>query len=69
MGVQAIADIIRQLTPEFDKHVEAYIEAVAKLPEDITAETLVFAGADRKYDRRQLGRTRLALRVDAAPWS
>jgi hypothetical protein len=69
MGVHAIADIIRQLTPEFDKHVEAYIEAVAKLPEDITAETLVSAGADRKYDRRQLGRTRLALRVDAAPWS
>jgi hypothetical protein len=45
-GVHAIPDIIRQLTPEFDEHVEAYTEAFAKLPEDITAETLVSAGAD-----------------------
>jgi hypothetical protein len=40
-GVHAFPDVIRQLTPQFDEHVEAYTEAVAKLPEDITAETLV----------------------------
>jgi hypothetical protein len=45
-GVHAIPDIIRQLTPEFDEHVEAYTEAVSRVPEDITAETLVSVGAD-----------------------
>jgi len=45
-GVHAIPEIISQLTPQFDEHVEAYVEAVGKLPEDITAEMLVSAGAD-----------------------
>jgi hypothetical protein len=42
----AIPDVIDQLTPTFDKHVEAYIEAVGKLPETLTANALVAAGAD-----------------------
>lgn len=42
----AVPDVISQLTPEFDKHAAAYVDAVAKLPENITAETLVSAGAD-----------------------
>jgi hypothetical protein len=42
----AVPEIIEQLTPEFDEHAEAYTEAVAKLPEDLTAETLVAAGPD-----------------------
>jgi hypothetical protein len=45
-GTHSISDVIRQLTPEFDKHVELYTEAVAKLPEDITADSLISAGAD-----------------------
>jgi hypothetical protein len=42
----AIPEVIEQLTPEFDQHAEAYTEAVSKLPEDLTAETLVAAGPD-----------------------
>jgi uncharacterized protein YidB (DUF937 family) len=42
----AIPEIIEKLTPEFDKHAAAYVDAVAKLPEDLAAETLVAAGAD-----------------------
>jgi imidazole glycerol phosphate synthase subunit HisF len=41
-----VPSVIEQLTPDFDKHVEAYTAAVVKLPDDITAETLVAAGAD-----------------------
>lgn len=54
----AVSDVIEQLTPEFDKHAAAYVEAVAKLPGvpiqgtsmtssyAITADTLVSAGAE-----------------------
>jgi hypothetical protein len=42
----AVPDVIAQLTPEFDKHAQAYVEAVSKLPEGITAESLVKAGPD-----------------------
>lgn len=42
---QAIPGVIEQLTPQFDKHVAAYTDAVSKLPEDVTAETLVAGGA------------------------
>lgn len=45
-GSAAVPDIIEQLTPEFEKHVDAYIEAVSKLPEDITDESLIAAGPD-----------------------
>jgi hypothetical protein len=41
----AVPALIEQLTPEFDQHAAAYVEAVAKLPEDLTAESLVAAGA------------------------
>lgn len=43
---QAVPAVIEQLTSEFNKHAEVYIEAVSKLPNDLTAETLVAAGAD-----------------------
>jgi hypothetical protein len=54
----AVPDLIELLTPEFDRHAEAYIEAVAKLPGvpiegttmtspyTITADALVSAGAE-----------------------
>ncbi|WP_255245959.1 hypothetical protein [Mycobacterium persicum] len=42
----AVPSVIEQLTPEFAKHARAYVEAVAMLPDEITAETLVSAGAD-----------------------
>jgi hypothetical protein len=34
------------LAPEFDEHAESYTEAVSKLPENLTAEALVSAGAE-----------------------
>lgn len=42
----AIPDVIEQSTPEFNRHADAYAEAVSKLPEVLTAETLVSAGAE-----------------------
>lgn len=42
----AVPDVIEQLTPEFNERAEAYQAAVSKLPEELTAETLVAAGAD-----------------------
>lgn len=42
----AVPEVIEQLTPEFNRHADAYTEAVSKLPEVLTAETLVAAGPD-----------------------
>jgi hypothetical protein len=42
----AIPDLIEQLTPGFDELAQAYVEAVSKLPEDLTADALVSAGAE-----------------------
>lgn len=42
----AIPDLTKQLTPGFDEHAQAYVEAVSQLPEDLTAQALVSAGAD-----------------------
>ncbi|WP_328358585.1 hypothetical protein OG976_04765 [Mycobacterium sp. NBC_00419] len=46
LGRQAVADVIDQLTPEFNRHAEAYAEAVAALPEDISSDTLLSAGPE-----------------------
>ncbi|AWG62444.1 hypothetical protein DDT46_00455 [Mycobacteroides abscessus] len=35
-----------QLAVEFDKHAKAYTEAVQKLPEELTSESLIAAGPD-----------------------
>lgn len=35
-----------QLAVEFDKHARAYVDAVQKLPEELTSESLVSAGPD-----------------------
>ncbi|SIM00775.1 Uncharacterised protein [Mycobacteroides abscessus subsp. abscessus] len=35
-----------QLAVEFDKHAQAYTEAVRKLPEELTSESLIAAGPD-----------------------
>jgi hypothetical protein len=40
----AVEEVIDQLSPAFDKHAAAYIEAVAKLPADVDDRTLVNAG-------------------------
>lgn len=53
----AVPDIIKQLTPEFDKHAKAFVEAVTKLPvktaytngrevETFTSDDLVNGGPD-----------------------
>lgn len=42
----AIPSIIELLTESFDEHAEAYAEAVSRLPDDLTADKLVAAGAD-----------------------
>jgi hypothetical protein len=42
----AVPNVIEQATPAFNKHVETYTEAVAKLPETVTAETLLSAGPE-----------------------
>ncbi|MEE3852778.1 hypothetical protein VZC37_20735 [Gordonia sp. LSe1-13] len=42
----AVPEVIAQLTPEFDKHAAAYIDAVAVLPDTVNAESLVQAGAE-----------------------
>ncbi|MBF6425589.1 hypothetical protein GV791_04250 [Nocardia cyriacigeorgica] len=42
----AVPGIIELLSPEFDKHSAAYADAVAKLPTDLTADSLVRAGGD-----------------------
>lgn len=53
----AVADIIKQLTPEFDKHAEVFVTAVSKLPvktahvngrvvETFTSDDLVNGGPD-----------------------
>ncbi|UNQ33893.1 hypothetical protein [Prescottella equi] len=41
----AVPVVIEQLTPEFDQHAAAYIAAVADLPENIDAKSLLQAGA------------------------
>ncbi len=45
-GRTEVTEVVDQLTPEFDKHAAAYVGAVSKLPEDLTAESLVTAGPD-----------------------
>lgn len=40
----AVPGVIEQLTPRFDQLVETYVEAVAKLPDEVTAESLVKGG-------------------------
>jgi hypothetical protein len=42
----AVPDAIEQLSPAFDQHADAYIAAVAKLPEKIDADTLLSAGTN-----------------------
>jgi hypothetical protein len=42
----AVPGFIEDMTPEFDKHVAAYTEAVSQLPDEVTPEALVAAGAD-----------------------
>jgi hypothetical protein len=42
----AVPSVIAQLTPAFDQHAAAYVEAVGQLPDELTAETLVSAGPD-----------------------
>lgn len=42
----AVADAIKQLTPEFIKHVEAYVDAVEQLPDVINSDALLSAGPD-----------------------
>lgn len=42
----AVPDAIKQLAPRFSKAAEAYTEAVSKLPDEITSDTLVSAGPD-----------------------
>ncbi|AQT81377.1 hypothetical protein B1R94_22170 [Mycolicibacterium litorale] len=37
---------IEQLTPEFEQDARTYVECVAALPDDFTAETLLAAGTD-----------------------
>lgn len=46
LGRHFFPDAVAQLTPEFSKHAEAYAAAVAKLPENITSDTLIASGAD-----------------------
>jgi len=41
----AVLGIIEELTPRFDRAVSAFAEAVAKLPEELTSESIVAAGA------------------------
>jgi len=43
-GRTAVTEVISGLTPEFDQHAAAYTAAVSKLPDDLTAESLVAAG-------------------------
>jgi hypothetical protein len=46
MANSGVKPAIEQMTPEFDKHAEAYTAAVAQLPDEITAESLLSAGTD-----------------------
>lgn len=45
-GREAIPEVISQLATEFDQHAADYIAAVSKLPDDLTAESLVAAGPE-----------------------
>ena len=45
-GRLAVPDVIDKLTPRFDRRAEAYVAAVALLPEDITSDTLLAAGPE-----------------------
>lgn len=45
LAIQAIPDAVEQLTPGFVEHADAYVGAVARLPEELTSDTLVAAGA------------------------
>lgn len=62
----AVPAVIDALTPVFDAHARTYAEAVAKLPEDLSAETLVAAGAGavEAYGTAQQAVAQLA-RIDA----
>ena len=40
----AVPVVIEQLTPEFDKHADAYCTAVAALPDSVDSDSLVQAG-------------------------
>lgn len=42
----AVPDVIGQLTPRFDEHARVYVDAVAKLPVEITSDSLLDAGPD-----------------------
>lgn len=42
----AVPEIIEQVTPVFDRHAEAYVTAVSKLPNELTADTLISAGPE-----------------------
>lgn len=42
----AVPVVIEQLTPEFDKHAEAYCTAVSALPDVVDSDSLLQAGAD-----------------------
>ncbi len=42
----AVPVVIDQLTPEFDKHADAYCTAVEALPDVVDSDSLVQAGAD-----------------------
>lgn len=45
LAVQAIPDAVDQLTPGFIEHADAYADAVRRLPEELTSDSLVSAGA------------------------
>src|SRR5690349_168833 len=45
-GTAAVPSLIEQMTPAFDARVELYVEAIAKLPDELTSDTLVRAGGE-----------------------
>jgi len=45
-AADAVENIIGQLRPMFDKHAEAYVEAVSMLPDDLSDRSLIAAGPD-----------------------
>lgn len=46
LGRHFFADAVAQLSPEFSIHAEAYVNAVARLPENVSSDTLLNAGPD-----------------------
>jgi hypothetical protein len=61
LAVHAVPEVIEQLRPEFETNVDAFVEAAANLPEELSAEALVAGGPSvlEHYQKTKAAASRL----------